>query len=274
MHSHQKTRGVRNVVNPMNQGTGAAPLNGGYNFWKRPDVAYRNGRPVAGVNPPMPTSASGDGYNFWDRPDVQFRSNSPEGLSASMDSPPTGNAYYDMGFGGCEPCALNGDCYLPKAMTHSEYEQWVDQPFTATQHKTMKGVVLSSDIRTACANSCPFMSDSDSDESAAQVCKQNGACAWTSLNFNGACGVNEVNPAAWGGSNPNAFTTDTECAQAYGSNTPLPLSNQLYPKCSAIPADHCTNHHFSKFCVNTGLNACKSNCTYDDVDTCAGACNV
>lgn len=156
-----------------------------------------------------------------------------------------GRAYYDPYFG-CESCKNNDtQCYVPQQMGADDYNQWVDKPFT---------VKMGVDIRQVCGKDCDLEQG---------TCKQDGACAWTSPDFNGACGVLPV--ADW---SSNAYVSAAECAAAYGS-VPYPKSGDPFPRCSDVPASTCDTNPESPYCQS---DVCNTNCYYDTVTACKETC--
>lgn len=157
-------------------------------------------------------------------------------------------AYYDVDFG-CELCKYNEtECFVPKEMGADDYNQWVDKPFT---------VKMGVDIRQVCGKDCDLENVKDG------ACKQDGACAWTSPDFNGACGVLPV--ADW---LSNAYVSADACAAAYGTD-PYPKSGQSFPKCSDVPSNACLTNPESPYCQS---NVCKTNCYFDTVASCSASC--
>lgn len=162
---------------------------------------------------------------------------------------PMDNAvYYDPYFG-CEPCKYNdSQCYVPAPMGPNEYNQWVDKPFTAK---------FGVDIRQICGKDCDLEYAVDGN------CKTEGVCAWTSPDFNGACGVFPVND--W---ESNAYVSAAACHAAYSSD-PIPVTGERFPQCLSV-ASVCKTKPWSPYCES---EVCPTNCYYETMAACQSSCS-
>ncbi len=211
--------------------------------------------------PPM--AANEQGLNFWSQAEEEHQA-----MQSAVAA--FGNAYYDPYWGKCDTCGVTGSntCFFPKPMTPEEYQQWVDSPYMAGRPIALGADVKPRDIRDICASSCPFMGDSFegtvSDLSKFGDCKYGGACAWTSPNFNGACGVLPVSQDEWSTKHLNAFTTAAACSAYFDAGQPLPLSHRSWPPCANVP----------DAAGLSGGSPCKTNCYYPNMNVCESACTM